>query len=187
MVEQPDGRAVGPPPEDFRRAGREVRLPAEPDLDGDHAALVIDAHEQAQGRIEEYPGCEPVSRCCPRARKVDGGEEARNRWEEEASFLMGDSGEENQAGDCAEESKAWWVERLGHGWEQSQGGAEEKGERGHKVLVERVKAVRGKIGGLRIIEKRVEWCDDRRRDESREVSGRIVEAGVRYHAEKSCK
>ena len=64
MVEQPSGWAIGPPPKNFRGRGRKLFLLAYPCLDGDYAALVVDAHEQAKGSIEEYPGHEPVSYFC---------------------------------------------------------------------------------------------------------------------------
>ena len=54
-VEEPDGGRVGFPPDDLGGVG----LAGHEDLGGDDAALVVDAHEDAEEDVEDDPGCRP--------------------------------------------------------------------------------------------------------------------------------
>lgn len=52
------------------------------------------------------------------------------------------------------------------------------------MLIERVEAVRGQVGYLRVVEERVERGDDRRGEEGRKSGGGVVEICVCDYADE---
>lgn len=69
-VEQPDGWHVRLPPDGLGCVG----LFAHKDLGGHYAALVVDAHQRAEGEVEDDPGCDPESEEGLALWEADGGE-----------------------------------------------------------------------------------------------------------------
>ena len=112
---------------------------------------------------------------------MDGGEEQGDHGKEEASFLVGDGGEEKRAGDCGEERESRWGEERVYCWEEEEGRAEEEGERGDEVLVVGMKAVEGEVGGAGVVEEGVERGEDGVGEEGGEGCGGAVEGRVCYY------
>lgn len=96
-VEEPDGGAVGAPPEDVGaiELRLEVCVGAEPELHRYHAALVEDAEDGAEDEVENHPRADEDAGFRSCGGEAHGGEEEGDCWEEEARFLVGDEGEED--------------------------------------------------------------------------------------------
>lgn len=85
VAQKPERGRVCFPPEDCRRGGYKL---GDCELGGDYAALVVDAHQEAHGGVEDDPCCQE-----DRAFDADAAQQERNAGEEEAGFLVGEEGE----------------------------------------------------------------------------------------------
>lgn len=118
-----------------------VLLP-EPDLRGDDATLVVNPHQGAQEKVEDYPCDKECSHERPCPRQLYGGKHERDNGKEEARFLVRNKGEERASGNNGEEGErglARAVEEEGDRW------SKEEGDGSNEVLVVGVKAVEGEV------------------------------------------
>ncbi len=88
VVQKPDWRAVGAPPQYFTEFRCEVPLLAEPYLGGYYAALVIYTHKERENRIVDNPADEPVSCQGFGFWEMNRREDQRNCRQEKTRFLV---------------------------------------------------------------------------------------------------
>lgn len=152
-VEEPDGGAVGAPPEDVGAVGLglDVCVGAEPELHGHDAALVKDAEDCAQGDVEYHPRADEDAGFRSGQGYAHGGEEEGDCGEEEARFLVGDEGEEGGGEKGGKEAPG-----VGGREEEGEGGAEEEGEVDEEVGVSGVEAMGDEVRGREVVEEGAE-------------------------------
>lgn len=85
VAQKPEWWRVRFPPEDRRRGGNKL---GDCELGGDYAALVVDAHKEAHGGVEDDPCCQENAPF-----DADAAKQERDAGEEEAGFLVGEEGE----------------------------------------------------------------------------------------------
>ena len=137
---------------------------------------MIDAHEEAHGYVEDDPSCEENAR----PPDPNAAEDERDARDEEAWFLVGENREEEgcgEGGGCshiAQPLRNRWFAEDGENHDDV-GWSKQLNEVHCEMLVAWMEAVVSEVGGIGVVEKVVQWCDDGMAHASEEGKGRAVE------------